>query len=181
MHELGPLIAEDLEVGEHIVWIGRPDALKSALLAVPVFLGGIAWTAFSLSFMLLTYEMSSLRGFSDSNVGMILLIIPFVLIGIAMLLSPFWTYCKELRTIYAITDSRILIMQEGKSSTAVSYNASFIGNISCNERPNGSGDLIFAQRVYKSSNGHQRTIDYKFIGIPNVRAVEDILRSTFNE
>jgi hypothetical protein len=107
--------------------------------------------------------------------------VPFVLIGLAMLSAPFWAYRKSSRTVYAITNKRVAIIESGKTRTVQSYSGEDLGTIKRIERADGSGDLTFAKKHYTDSEGRNRSSDISFIGIPQVRAVETILREAFKD
>jgi hypothetical protein len=44
-----------------------------------------------------------------------LFFVPFVLIGVAMLLMPAWAYVSAKRTVYVITDQRVLVSTSRRS------------------------------------------------------------------
>ncbi len=105
-------------------------------------------------------------------------------------------------TVYAITDSRIIMVTSGKRLIVYSYGKEDIGILNRIERPDGSGDLIFAANpqtfpygrntsAYSTSYGAYggtssnmgtwgvATNAGKLLGITSVRDVERIVRRTF--
>jgi hypothetical protein len=118
-----------------------------------------------------------------SAFDMIFLLFPglFILIGLAMLASPLWVYLHAMRTSYAVTNKRILIVQAGRSRTVQSYSQGDIGDIVRTEGPDKSGDLTFAQKEYRDSDGDRRTTLIQFVGIPEVRSVENLVRDVFKK
>ncbi|MBN2470838.1 MAG: hypothetical protein JXN59_08950, partial [Anaerolineae bacterium] len=118
--------------------------------------------------------------------GLVALII-LVSIG-ASIFRPIWQLLNARRTLYAITDQRILILDGVLNQQVTSYGPDDVEQI---ERRNygqeGRGDLIFryetrAHRV-RSHQGYRRT-QYRdepvgFFGIPNARAVEQIMLDHF--
>jgi len=156
--------------------------MRVAQSHLALFLFGIIWTSFTVNFIHEWHQgagppTSSFWGFN--GIASELFFIPFLLIGVGMLLSPLWAYFHARRMVYAITNNRILIVQQGKTRRIESYGRSELGNIARVERPDKSGDLMFAQKHYKDSDGDQQTKDIKFVGIPQVQQVETLLRETF--
>ncbi len=86
-----------------------------------------------------------------------------------------------MRTSYAVTNKRILIVHAGRSRTVQSYSQGDIGDIVRTEGPDKSGDLTFAQKVYRDSDGDRRTTLIQFVGISEVRSVENLVRDVFKK
>jgi hypothetical protein len=103
----------------------------------------------------------------------------FVFAGLAMCSMPLVTYYKAQRTTYAVTDRRVLIVVTGRKREVQSYGALDVNAIERQEAADASGDLTFVRRKEKDSEGRDRTVEVKFIGIPKVREVERLLRSVF--
>ena len=174
--QLQSVIESEMRSDEKMLWVARPNPVRLALpfLAIAGF-GGIPWTDFSISFMFKWQQNAGL------DIGDILFQGSFVAIGVGMLAAPIWGYLKARKTVYAITDRRILIIVAGRSKKVQSHGEGDIGNIERVERADGSGDLTFAKHIYKDGEGSQRANDVKFVGIPEVRVVEDLVRKTFHK
>jgi hypothetical protein len=185
-HEMHSVVQPDVEPGEQILWVGQPNPARMAVKSIGGFLFGIVWTGFTVTFLM--FWMGD-RGSSKwpggiwgfEGLAFSLLMAPFLIIGLAMLASPLYSYLQGLRTFYAVTNKRILIVETGKSRKVQSYGQGDIGNLERTERPDGSGDLAFAKQHYKDSDGDQRTRDIKFVGIAQVRSVENIIREVFKK
>ena len=175
--QLQQLVRSELNPEEKVLWSGHPDAKRAAIAMLPIYLFAIPWTAFSLSFMVRWHSRSGFD--SGLDIGSLIFQSPFILIGVGILCSPLWVYAKSQRTVYAITDKRVLIIEGGRSKTVQSYDETSVGDIQRVERVDGSGDLTFAQKYSKDSDGDVRKTDIKFVGIPEVRRVEEIIRGTF--
>jgi hypothetical protein len=185
-HELYSVVQPDVEPGEQILWVGQPNPVRMAVKSIGGFLFGIVWTWFTVTFTM------SWIGHGDSSkwpggiwgfggLAFYLFMAPFLIIGLAMLSSPLFSYLQGLRTFYAVTNKRILIVETGKSRKVQSYGEGDVGNLERTEQPDGSGDLSFAKQYYKDSDGNQRTRDIKFVGIAQVRSVENIIREVFKK
>jgi hypothetical protein len=96
-----------------------------------------------------------------------------------MCCTPGVIYFQALRTTYAVTDRRVLILVRGKRRKVESYGPSAISGIERKELADESGDLVFARRQEKDGDGGQRSVEVKLVGIPRVREVERLLRSLF--
>jgi hypothetical protein len=170
----------ELEAGENLLWAGQPDPKRLALQSLPIAIFGIPFTAFAVFWIVNALNIGSHMPRSGGFDFFPLFGIPFLLVGLGMVSSPLWIHRKGSQTVYAVTDKRLLIIKGGASRSVQSFDESSIGNIERVERPNGSGDIIFAQQVqnYQSSGGHSRTSTERigFFGIPDVRSVEKLVR-----
>jgi|SRR5687767_15387212 len=169
------LVEAELGNGEKVLWVGEPDPLRDSLQVIPIFLFGVPWTIFSVSFMLDWGWPGGLMGFAS-----LVFVGAFVVVGMGMLLAPAWAYSKARRSVYAITNERVLMIEGGNSKQVQSYREIGVGDIARKERADGSGDLSFAKKTTKDSDGHYQQSDIKFVGISRVRDVEQILRSAFS-
>jgi hypothetical protein len=174
--ELASLVDAELAKGERIDWIGRPIPSRLARSTLPIVLFGIPFTAFSLFWMSAACG-SVLRAPSRRGVFFVLWGIPFVLIGLCMLTSPFWMYRKALRTVYAITDRRALTIEGGLWGRVVvrSFEPASLAALSRTQHADGSGNLVF-QREYRPGGRRGQFVDLGFLAIPDVKEVEDRLR-----
>ena len=144
-----------------------------------IVLFGIPWTAFAVFWM-----SAAGWGVSHSNAPgpfsfFPLFGLPFVLIGVGMLSSPFWMSRKALRTVYAITDQRAIVF-EGRVFGGVnvqSFLPERLTSMSRNERSDGTGDLIFEQFQQPAGSG-TTTVRRGFIAIERVRDVEELINNS---
>lgn len=171
-----------VRTGESLLWSGQPDPRRIALQTLPIFILAIPWTAFAL-FWIATASGFKLPSFDPSNYFSLFPFfgVPFVLIGLTTLALPYWAYRRANRTVYAVTDQRCLMITTGKRMYVDSYAAEDIGAIKRVERRNGTGDLIFAASATDAAKDLTRIRKTGFYGIPNVRLVEDIVRSVFKK
>ncbi len=103
--------------------------------------------------------------------------LPFLIVGLGILLAPLWAYMGAARTIYAITSDR-LIIRKGKS--VKSFEPDEIDTIERRDHANDLGDVIFARELYRTGGRHgSRTRMRKvgFFGVPDARRVEDAVRT----
>jgi len=162
-----------LEPGERLLWHGKPDPKRGLLATIPLVLFAIPWTGFSV------FWMAAASGFFfESEPGWMSLFalfgVPFVLVGLGMLTSPYWLYKKAKLTVYALTNRRAMIITGRATKKVQSFAASDMGLIERTERANGRGDVMFATVEVKKG-----TQQIGFMGISNARRVERILLDTF--
>ncbi|MDX9689057.1 MAG: hypothetical protein EOM37_06645 [Proteobacteria bacterium] len=114
------VVKEELERGEKLIWADQPVAGRLFAMALPIFVFAIPWTAFSLFWEAMALgiwlhkpeqaadDMQKVLGIVFPLFGL-----PFVLIGFGMLSAPFVLLARARKTVYAITDRRILIVTTG--------------------------------------------------------------------
>jgi hypothetical protein len=164
-------VARELSPEERLVWVGqpRPDlAVRPAYFIVPF---GVVFTGMALLWMVvaafLTLGLLAPCG------------LPFLVIGVALILSPTWLRSLARRTAYALTDRRAIVFQPSLFGrvTVQSFTASGLGQLTRSERSDGSGDLVF-QSYLTGFGTNARTVQTGFMGIDRVREVEDLVRKT---
>jgi len=175
--EVARLYDQELERGESTRWSGHPNARRIALKALPVLLFAIPWTAFAL-FWMAGAAGFKVPDFSKPGIQTFfpLFGIPFVLIGLLMLSAPYWAWRGARRTGYFITDRRVIIIEKGWRGFEVrTFLPGQLGEMVRTQRKDGSGDLVFDREYRHGKNGTQ-TVRIGFLGIPDVRQVEAIIR-----
>ena len=182
------LVQPELEMGESVLWAGQPAPRQFVVQSLPTFIFGAVWTAFTANFIHCWYyrvperDVSGpygLWGFHGLAIGLFFVV--FAVVGLAALLAPVWRYFAALRTVYAITQKRVIIIEGARSRKVRSFGADQIGNIKRSERRDGTGDLTFAREPGRDDDGDLVVKDVEMLGIPEVREVESLLRTTFKE
>ena len=102
--------------------------------------------------------------------------LPFLFIGIGMLLSPYFNYLRAQRIVYVITNQRAFELYCGRWKKVKTYVAGDIGSIERTERPDGSGNLFFSKEIHRTKNG-TREVKVGFTGVEEVKKVEVYLNS----
>ena len=90
------LLHEELGPTEKLLWSAAPAPGRLARITLPIFLFAIPWTAFAI------FWIAGASGFKRPNFGQPaglfpLFGVPFVLIGLGMLSSPYWARRKARR------------------------------------------------------------------------------------
>jgi hypothetical protein len=187
--DLDSLVRSELSDGERLFWVGQPRPDRMAYGAIPIVLFGIPWTAFALFWIASSYKMSG--GLNHVKPGPLpvglfnffpLFGVPFVLIGLGMLGSPYWLWRQARRTCYALTDRHAMLWKAGMfgSVTVRSYGPEALDKVSRTAYPDGSGDLVFEEVVTTGTDSDGRrttsTTRHGFMAIQRVREVEELLR-----
>lgn len=187
--ELDTRVRSELRDGEVLLWVGQPNPARFARQAIPLVLFGIPWTAFSVFWVAAASGML-FGGFANGPGGGALGIfacfplfgLPFVLIGIGMLTSPYWFRRQAKQTFYALTDRRAILWQASTfgSVNVRSYGPEALGKMNRTEHADGSGDLVFEEIVTFGRNSKggttSSTTRHGFLAIADVRRIEELLR-----
>jgi hypothetical protein len=159
------LVEPHLAPGEHVVWVGQPDAHRMTLnYVVP------GWGAALVLFIVLVI-------FGVPPLLLALFVFGMALITLAM--GLLWIYPDARRTRYALTNRRILVLNARRSNVQEELGIDDVGPLQRFERKDGTGDLFFASEAYRRARRRGKSRHFGFIGIPHVRAVEQQVREVF--
>src|SRR4029077_15515732 len=78
--------------------------------------------------------------------------LPFVVIGLGIVLAPLWAYLKGRSTVYAVTNQRVLVITGNGTRSVKSYTPADIVSVEHRERPDGSGDVVICTNSITRSN-----------------------------
>ena len=70
----------------------------------------------------------------------------FYLLGLGALASPLWLYQRGLRTLYVVTNRRLLVLNGWLRPSVVDYDPSDLNTIERKERQDGSGTVYFQRQ-----------------------------------
>jgi hypothetical protein len=175
-----------LDGGERLLWSGTPSAGGVALGALPAALFGIPFSGFAVFWICTAYSASAHVSHAMAPFAFFPLFgIPFLLIGLGMLTSPLWAWLTALKTVYAVTDKRVMIITGLMMRMVQSYGPSDIGDLTHVERADGRGSLIFGAGAWNvgTVGGYARVGSLNrlnrvtLVGIPDVREVEHLIRA----
>lgn len=176
--ELQTMIDSELSSGERVMWSVQPVPGRLARKATPIVLFGIPWTAFAIFWTVgATWGTSKIEGAGLFS-AFPLFGLPFILIGLGMLSSPYWVGRKARRTAYVLTNRRAIVLAGGwrGSITVRSFEPERLHDLRRKQYPDGSGDLVFAQDIRRDSDGDRHTTDVGFLAIREVKSVEEMVR-----
>ncbi|MCA0315637.1 MAG: hypothetical protein LCH63_17605 [Candidatus Melainabacteria bacterium] len=126
--ELHQRAVEFLPVEEKIVFVATPEPGHEGMVKIWFLPFAIAWTLFSLLWLTVALG-SSVSKRSITGIVMSLFGLPFVGIGVCMLLTPYFTYMRELTTIYAISEGRAFLVDKDGARELVAFDDKHFGPI----------------------------------------------------
>lgn len=190
--EVRSRIQSELDSGERLLFAAQPDPKRFARGSIFLVLFAIPWTAFAVFWVfmasggfwgLIDGGMDFPRDeapFQIISICFPLFGLPFVLVGVAMLSSPYWARRQARRTAYAVTDRRVILFEAGfrGSMTVRTYLPPQLQRMTRTERPDGSGDLMLEEFAWRDSDGDRRHGRHGMYAIPRVRDVEELIRET---
>lgn len=168
------LVEAELRPGEGLRWVDQPVPGRMALGGLPALLFAIPWTAFALFWTWNAAQISCPNPSLESRIFPFFGV-PFVLVGLGMFTTPLWLIGAARRTVYVVTDRRALVLSGNwlGGVTVRSFEPEKLGDLSRNQRADGSGDLVFGQYVKVGNRGGTRLVDYGFLALRNVREAEE--------
>jgi hypothetical protein len=145
---LRELVKDRLTDGETIRWIDMPIPHFFSLGSSIAFVIGIYLVAVSVVFLYVATAVGMRHPEPmpehEHQMMIAFALIPYLLFALPFLSVPLWTYRKTKRTVYAITNLRAITVQGIFSTlTVASYYPTDLGNLSCKQRANGTGNLVF--------------------------------------
>jgi hypothetical protein len=151
MHDPYQLLLPDLMPGERVLWTGQPDTrilfTPADRFMVPF---SILWCGFAI-----VWEAGALGllFFGDSQGGDAPLLfplfgVPFVLIGLYMVAGRFaYKAYQKRRTLYAVTDKRVLILTLTGRRRLTALFLSAIPSVQKSTRADGTGTITFGPQA----------------------------------
>jgi len=171
-------VEAELRLGEQLVWADRPGSARMARYAIRDPLIGIPFTGFVLFF----FSRINWHGMGLGSLAFVGFVALWMLFGgLIFVLSPLISAWSARKTIYAITDRRLLIIHKFPLERTHSYAPALINNLKTVERVNGEGDIIFRKETKPTevekgflsvSVEFGSTTEIGFFGISEVRKVE---------
>ncbi|MDX2308796.1 MAG: hypothetical protein NW216_11205 [Hyphomicrobium sp.] len=170
--------------GELVKWAARPDAWKAFRAAFGTYLFALPWCAITFTVFgalilaitsgkppareIATYEYAAMAAAVIFSGG-------FVLAGLAMLLMPFWVLWRGRRTVYAITDKRIVTIVTGPGAKVSSIPPEGIVRTERRDGRNGTGTLRIITGYNRDSDGDTVTEAEELYSVPAVRAADTLV------
>jgi hypothetical protein len=182
---LDGFMTQRLSAEERVIWRGAPERSTFVDYCSPGVVFGGVLIVFGV---LVTLQTSGIWHVSPAPVGkpvwyVVLMEILQMAIGAVMIWWSIHRMRSESRNwIYALTPQRAIVIEEATMFTTRvihSYPADKLDAMMRWERSDGSGDLVF-EEVMVTSPANQKKCRVKrgFIGVKEVRRVEELVRST---
>ncbi len=171
-------LRRELQQGESMLWKGRPLSRINPR-GFAMYLFAIPWTAFSLFWVAMA--IAGVVSMEVEGGGLLawafpLFGVPFVAIGLGMLAMPFLPLFNAAKTLYAVTDRRVIELRLGKKLNAKSVPTGNLGAIERVEGRDGTGSLKIAVGRSKDSDGDWQTDHFEMGEIEQVMEAETAIR-----
>lgn len=174
------VLAPALHPGERLLWCGKPDSKEVAARRLPAVGIGLVWATLAAPFVVLWENWARQhQGGLVEALGSVpgLLTGLFVLSLLASWLAPVVSYLLAWRTVYGVTDQRIIILWSFLVRLARSYDRSDRACVAACYAGPGKGDLIFGRRqVHTPLEGLRLEGAVRLYGVPGVYGVRRLLR-----
>jgi hypothetical protein len=168
----------ELQSGESLYWTGTANPARAALSALPASLFGIPFAGFALFWISQAYHATSAMSKSSHNAFVSgfrvfpLFGLPFLIVGLGIVLAPLWAFLKGSSTVYAVTNQRVMVITGNGTRSVKSYTPVDILAVQHRERPDGSGDiLIMTNGITRTGNNMTSQVQISLCGVPNVKQV----------
>lgn len=174
--ELDARVRSELRGGERLLWVGQPRPGRFARPSVAIVIFGVVWTYGVVDLSIFMVGFPKGGPFTIVNLFFLLFCIPFVVIGLGMLGSPFWFVRLARRTCYALTDRRAILWEAGwfGGIEVRSYSPADLTKLHRVDYSDGVGDLVFEE--VKISSDNDSTQRHGFLAVDRVREIEERMR-----
>jgi hypothetical protein len=168
------VVRGELNPGEKLLWCGAPELgpfIREATnwIAVPA--------AFPVAGFGLYWTWMPLREWLGYGSLLFFLFGSLVLsISVAMASAPLWSRRKATRTLYAVTDRRLMVISRTRGRTTASYHPQDLGVVERRDAADGVGSVVFNVVRERDEDGNPFITDeHGFFSIANVRQVERLV------
>jgi hypothetical protein len=175
---IDPLLHDEvrpvLEGREGLLWAGRPDPPRTALANIGQSLTG---AVFILLLFLVYISGLPSSGPHVSTTSMVSVIRPGIYAMVSLLvlyglLQPVFSYRTAKRTVYAVTNKRVLSLARGRLARSVWYEDMQVPLLELGS--NNRGDIHFNGRVRADGTEHRPQFTH-FLGIEDAGSVYQLL------
>jgi hypothetical protein len=167
----------ELLSGESLCWTGVADPGRAFVSALPAALFGIPFAGFALFWITAAYggthamSRSSSNSFTHAFSFFPLFGVPFLLVGLGIVLAPLWAYLKARDTVYAVTNQRVMIITGSNTRSVKSCTPADIVSVDHRERADGTGDVLIRTNAVTRTNNSVSQVTVGLLGVPNVKEV----------
>ncbi|MGH1484287.1 MAG: hypothetical protein ACRBM6_37410 [Geminicoccales bacterium] len=164
----------ELVSGEVLIWADSSQPRNARRRSLPISI---------LGWLFLLLALAWLSKAAATSAGFLLLGLPFVIGGLGLAAAPWWWPIYNKRTVYAISDQRLLIIRDLLRRRVTSYGPEDIDVVERREHRDGSGDVIFRREEIRKLKHHhdpqgKRRVGERevgFFGVSGVRQVEEAI------
>jgi hypothetical protein len=171
-------IDRELSEGETILWQGKP-ATGIKLRGNDIFLIplSVVWGGFAIFWELSVMVLPQHDAPSSPVAIMPVFGLPFVLIGLYIMFGRFWVDARQrAKTIYAVTNERIIIVSGLFLRRVKSLNLKALPSISVTEKSDGSGTILLGETMFPFSLGAGGAWPGRGNTVPAFEMIDDVRR-----
>ncbi|HLZ90868.1 MAG TPA: PH domain-containing protein [Candidatus Acidoferrum sp.] len=167
----------ELQSGESLYWTGVADPRRAALAALPATIFGIPFAGFAFFWASQAYHATSSltrqsnNAFAKGFAVFPVFGLPFLFVGLGIVLAPLWAFLKGGNTVYAVTNQRVMVITGSGTRSVKSIVPADIVSVDHRERPDGSGDIAILTTGTIRTNNSASQVKVALVGIPNVKQV----------
>jgi len=166
--------------GETLIWADVSSVRNARRRTLP--LSVLGWL-----FLILVFAWIAKAAIA--SFWLLIMGLPFLVLAAALALLPWWWPSVMRHLVYAISDRRLLIIQNWPKRRVTSYGPEDIDVIERRDHRDGSGDLIFRREEHRKNRHHhdhpnKRRVSERpigFFGIPDVRKLEEAVWALKNQ
>ncbi len=167
-------VRHELRADETPQWIGYPipkryaiqEGLKKCLFGIPFTVFAVFWVSGLMQ---------------SANPHNSLFVIPYILVGLYISASPLLEYWWALRTIYVVTNQRVVILDGVLRHSQKAFAPSDLGHLDDKRKRDGSGNIILSEEREKDGEGGWLITKISFKAIPNVYEAEEHIEALKNQ
>ena len=193
LHDLPPTLRTALEAelsrGERLIYASRPGIHvgPGELFVAALYLGFAAFWC-SISFGVGFLSFAGLLGLAPpatsgkmpmgpwGQAAFTIFTIPFVLIGIGMIIAPFYSYWKSRHAVHAITTERVITVHAKPFQNVSSHSPRAITFVNRQDHRNGTGSLRIGHGTERDSDGDLRALELTWRAVRDPRRAEAAIR-----
>jgi hypothetical protein len=161
-------VQQQLGPGESLLWAGVPRqglALKPSDAVMIPF--SLMWGGFAIFWETTVWVMDAPWFFRLWGV-------PFVVVGLYLIAGRFvYDAWVRGRTVYAVTNQRVVIVRDGRSRSATSLDLATLPEMTLSEKRDGSGTIVFGPEW----TGRGQAASPRFELIAQARSVHETIRA----
>lgn len=168
----------ELDPKERLRWARQPLPGRFAFSrSIAMVLMGLFFVVFSNLWMGIAATFGAAAGGTFGQVGQLFWMfgLPFLIIGLCLVLSPIYRFIKARRMIYAVTDRRVIILSQFPSRTVQSFERQRLGRVDKKVGGGGAGNLTFFTEIREGYDSNH-TARYGFFATPDVAGAEAEVR-----
>lgn len=173
-----------LQADEELLMLCKPQVRLWRWEYTPITLFSFVWLAFigTISFFALSKSIGRL-GEEPGLLVLLLFLVPFWVLGIGLLCTPWRMRALDRRTVYLLTSKRAVVLRPSEfrfHPTQKDYPLEHGMIKEVQEEGDGSGSLVFDYEVQHTKSG-DNFLPVGFLHVPQLQRVKDILRSSLQE